>query len=65
MMGVNSLRLFLTAGLFGSVVFSLTGKPDEASLLKGKAIFEKQCAECHGKDGRGVEGEYDKPLLGD
>ncbi|HAE12157.1 MAG TPA: hypothetical protein DCG39_11000, partial [Opitutae bacterium] len=29
-------------------------------MLKGKAIFEKQCAECHGKDGRGVEGEYDK-----
>ena len=64
-MGVNSLRLFLSAGLLGSGVFSLAGKPDDAALLKGKAIFEKQCAECHGKDGRGVEGEYDKPLLGD
>ena len=34
-------------------------------MLKGKAIFEKQCAECHGDRGQGVDGEYDKPLAGD
>ncbi len=47
------------------VGFTSWAKPDEAALLKGKAIFEKQCAECHGDRGQGVDGEYDKPLAGD
>jgi len=47
------------------VCFTSLAKPDEAALLKGKAIFEKQCSECHGDRGQGVKGEYDKPLAGD
>ena len=47
------------------VGFTSWAKPDEISLLKGKAIFEKQCSECHGLKGQGVQGEYEKPLNGD
>jgi len=25
----------------------------------------QQCASCHGKDGMGVDGEYDEPLVGE
>ena len=50
------------AVIFGFVCWA---KPNESSLLKGKAIFEKQCAECHGSKGQGVVGEYEKPLTGD
>jgi hypothetical protein len=62
---VNYLRLAQFACLVTIGVFSLTGKADEAVLLKGKAIYEKQCAECHGSQGQGVEGEYEKTLTGD
>ena len=62
---VNFFRLAWIASL--AVVAGVTSraKPDEAALLKGKAIFEKQCAECHGDRGQGVDGEYEKPLVGD
>ena len=62
---MNFFRLAWIASL--AVVAGVTSwaKPDEISLLKGKAIFEKQCAECHGNKGQGVEGEYEKPLVGD
>ena len=65
MTGVNFFRLAWIASL--AVVAGVTSwaKPDEISLIKGKAIFEKQCAECHGSKGQGVEGEYEKPLTGD
>lgn len=32
---------------------------------RGKALYMKQCAECHGDKGEGVEDEYDEPLYGD
>ncbi|MEM7012134.1 MAG: DUF1592 domain-containing protein [Verrucomicrobiota bacterium] len=32
--------------------------------LRGQAIYQKQCAECHGKAGEGVEGLADDPLVG-
>ena len=65
MTGVNFFRSAWIASL--AVVAGVTSraKPDDISLLKGKAIFEKQCAECHGNKGQGVEGEYEKPLVGD
>ncbi len=31
----------------------------------GAAIYQKLCLECHGKNGEGVEGKYDEPLMGD
>jgi hypothetical protein len=35
----------------------------EASV--GKAIYEAQCANCHGDQGQGVDDAYDQPLYGD
>ena len=62
---MNSFRLAWIASFAVIVCFTSSAKPDEVALLKGKAIFEKQCAECHGNKGQGVEGEYEKPLVGD
>jgi len=31
----------------------------------GKAVYDKQCLECHGDRGQGVEGRYDEPLIGE
>ncbi len=31
----------------------------------GAVIYRKLCAECHGKDGQGVDGKYDELLTGD
>jgi len=62
---VSSFRLAWIASFAVLICFTSLAKPDAAALLKGKAIFEKQCAECHGLQGQGVEGEYEKPLSGD
>ena len=32
---------------------------------KGRTIYLKQCASCHGESGQGVEGEYEDALYGD
>lgn len=42
-------------------------KPAKLDVLhvKGKAIWEKSCADCHGREGMGVEGLYETPLAGD
>jgi mono/diheme cytochrome c family protein len=37
---------------------------DAASGLKGALIYEKTCAECHGKQGEGVHGKHDEILAG-
>ena len=52
----------LMASLFGYVVSS---HAKEASPHPGKKIWANQCAECHGKNGEGVKGEYKSPLIGD
>ena len=31
----------------------------------GAVIYEAMCVECHGKDGQGVDGKYDEPLMGE
>ncbi len=31
----------------------------------GAAIYQKLCLQCHGKNGEGVEGKYDEPLVGE
>lgn len=30
----------------------------------GRAIYEAQCVRCHGRDGQGVDGKHDEPLIG-
>ena len=45
---------------------SLHGQQDKAVLHeRGAEIYRMQCAQCHGANGEGVDGEYDKPLYGD
>lgn len=39
--------------------------PADTLLERGSAIYTKQCLECHGDKGQGVEGAYEKPLAGD
>jgi mono/diheme cytochrome c family protein len=34
-------------------------------LRAGAAIYQKMCAECHGKNGEGVPDKYDEPLSGE
>ncbi|HEY2572555.1 MAG TPA: DUF1592 domain-containing protein, partial [Verrucomicrobiaceae bacterium] len=48
----------------GSLSLSLGAAPAPPSH-PGAIMFQKLCAECHGKDGQGVEGKYDDPLVGD
>ena len=31
----------------------------------GAVIYKKLCADCHGRDGQGVDSKYDEPLAGD
>ena len=31
----------------------------------GEVIYQKLCIDCHGKEGQGVDGKYDEPLVGD
>ncbi|MBM81861.1 MAG: hypothetical protein CMJ78_14900 [Planctomycetaceae bacterium] len=59
------LRL-LYRSLFVLVPVLLIGsaRADEAITNRGKAIFAKQCAKCHGKTGQGVPKRYEKPLSG-
>ena len=55
---------------FVYVVFSCLGllffsiEPLRADS-KGRTIYLKQCASCHGESGQGVEGEYEDALYGD
>ncbi|MFO0941374.1 MAG: PA14 domain-containing protein [Pirellulales bacterium] len=35
------------------------------TIARGEAIYRNQCADCHGANGQGVVGTYDRPLVGD
>lgn len=34
-------------------------------LVRGAEVYRSRCADCHGAEGQGVEGAYEKPLAGD
>ncbi len=60
----NSIRL--RALLLVTIVSSLLSSQAAAiDLERGKQIYQKQCANCHGADGEGVADKYDEPLHGD
>ncbi len=37
----------------------------DPTLKKGQAIYQKQCASCHGEQGQGTKDGHDEPLMGD
>ena len=41
---------------------SLSAEPGAST---GEAVYHQHCASCHGKNGEGVEEEYDEPLRGE
>ena len=53
--------LLLLGALFGAQMQLRGQAPDHP----GAAIYEKACAECHGRNGEGVKDEYDEPLVGE
>ena len=66
-------RFWTTAVLASALAFVtavdpplLSGQQEQAALHeRGAEIYRTLCAQCHGANGEGVEGEYDKPLYGD
>lgn len=58
----SKVKFALQTLLFLSGAASLFAEP--ALNSRGAAIYEKQCAECHGKAGEGVEDKADDPLTG-
>jgi cytochrome c553 len=56
------------AGLFLAMMMAPSGAGIAFALdlehHPGKAIYEKMCIDCHAKDGGGVEGKADDPLVG-
>lgn len=60
-------RSFILRSVVALCLLSTTAafaQPELAIKAKGKQIYDKLCAECHGFDGEGVREEYDDPLIG-
>jgi mono/diheme cytochrome c family protein len=50
----NTIALVATAGLLAlGVPVHAQAKPDAPAVAKGKVIYERYCASCHGKEARG------------
>lgn len=64
MMRVPSIFLFACC-LSANFVFSQDSFGDSEPRKNGLAIYNKQCAKCHGKNGEGVKDQYDDALYGD
>lgn len=56
--GIGCIPLLWVSFFFPALI-------DGESQGKGEALWQKQCAECHGKNGEGVKGEYKFQLVGD
>ncbi len=55
----------VAAMLLTSVVSLQAAEPDSAVTERGKAIYQRLCADCHGANGQGVEDFFPEPLTGD
>lgn len=59
---VSSIFSILVLGLCLGASISLAAAPVPHP---GAIIYEKLCLDCHGKNGQGVDGKYDEPLIGE
>lgn len=57
-----STWLFLAGTMVGGGVPCLNAL--DLARHPGKAIYEKMCLDCHARNGEGVEGKVDEPLVG-
>jgi len=59
-------RLFIAFFLItASAVAATAVAAEPPTAHPGAAIYQAQCASCHGDKGEGVPGKYDEPLTGD
>lgn len=56
----RTIRCLLLLSLFPGIQLRA-----ESAEHPGAAIYQKTCAECHGKQGEGVKDEFDEPLIGE
>ena len=57
--------LILRSVLVAQDVERTVSTDKDAIILRGAAIYAKQCASCHGTSGEGVSGSYPDALIGD
>ncbi len=57
------MRQFLHLMILLTIAWS--GVAHAADPAKGRSLYAKHCASCHGDKGQGVRGEYSDPLTGD
>ena len=58
-------RSFALALLAVAVCGSAVQADDDAQRAQGKKVYIAKCADCHGELGEGVEGAYERQLVGD
>ncbi|TWU47240.1 PA14 domain protein [Rubripirellula tenax] len=56
------VSLVTMAGVHGT---SIHAAEETAAIVRGEAIYQQACIQCHGKAGVGVEQFYPDPLVGD
>lgn len=57
--------MVMLATILGSFGIDAIGQEAPPQPTRGRDIYIKMCAECHGPEGQGAEGAYDRPLVGD
>lgn len=62
---LGAVSLWATGAVSAILVFVTSSVASGEDLKAGEAIYRRQCASCHGKQGEGVDGVYDEALTGD
>ncbi|MBI1310566.1 DUF1592 domain-containing protein [bacterium] len=62
---IASFLTLVVALVLTSAVELHAAEPDAGTAERGKAIYQKLCADCHGASGQGVKDYFPDPLTGD
>ena len=62
---INSQIFSVISILTLLAVIDPTHSAAEETMISGQEIYSRQCANCHGEKGQGVDGKYESPLTGD